>query len=342
MPQLSLYTSLVGTFVFNQNFYAIDKALFGKDELIRNAKLLEQGKLIDEEKKLIKKHSKGSFTIIGFKTEKIEAANTVFDREIFLKMSETMLKDDSILGGLRKANILVTKNDVKESVNPDILIIQAVSSIKELEKALNMLAKRLREWYSYYLPEFSASIEDHERFAELIASKDRNSLLKELGIKKDDSMGAEIGKEDLEQITQLAKKLQVMYALKKEQDQYLEKLMKKNCPNVQAVAGTFIGAKLLEQAGSLKRLVGFPSSTIQVLGAEEAFFRHMKTGSKMPKHGFISQHEFMSKVPQSMKGRIARALADKISIASKVDYFKGEFVGDMLRKKVEDRLKQGK
>lgn len=84
----------------------------------------------------------------------------------------------------------------------------------------------------------------------------------------------------------------------------------------------------------------FPASTIQVLGAEKALFRHMKTGAKPPRHGVIVQHPLLSGAPQKMHGKIARALADKISIAVKVDYFKGKFIGDKLRKGLEEKFRK--
>jgi len=96
-------------------------------------------------------------------------------------------------------------------------------------------------------------------------------------------------------------------------------------------------AKLIALAGNLKKLVEFPSSTIQLLGAEKALFRHMRTGAKAPKHGIIHEHPIVSKAKE--KGKAARAVADKISLAVKVDYFKGKFIGDKLRKELEEKFK---
>ena len=110
------------------------------------------------------------------------------------------------------------------------------------------------------------------------------------------------------------------------------------CPNTKAVCGVLTGAKLIEHAGSLKRLSEMPASTIQILGAEKALFRHMKTGAKPPRHGIIVHHPLIAKAPEKIHGKIARALADKISIASKVDYFQGKFIGDKLKKELEDKF----
>jgi nucleolar protein 56 len=115
--------------------------------------------------------------------------------------------------------------------------------------------------------------------------------------------------------------------------------MDKFCPNIKAVCDVMVAASLIEHAGSLKRLSILPSSTIQILGAEKALFRHMKTGAKPPKHGIIVNHSLIAKSPDKMHGKIARAVADKISIAAKVDYFQGKFIGDKLRKELDEKFK---
>jgi nucleolar protein 56 len=114
--------------------------------------------------------------------------------------------------------------------------------------------------------------------------------------------------------------------------------MKRYCPNLLEITGMMLGAKLIAKAGSLKRLSQFPASTIQVLGAEKALFRHMKTGARPPRHGMLIQHPIVAQAKQKEHGKRARTLADKISIAAKVDYFKGEFIGKKLKKELIDKF----
>jgi nucleolar protein 56 len=241
-----------------------------------------------------------------------------------------------VLEKLREDNIAATKKAVKSSVKKDHMIIQAADSLYEIDKAANMLAKRLREWYEYYNPEFSKSIEGHEKFAELILTKTKRELLAEIRLSEADSMGADIPKVDLDAILALAARVNSLYNLRKQLEQYIEDEMKKLSPNMTAVAGGLVGAKLLSHAGSLKRLAMLPACTIQILGAEKALFRHMKFKARAPKHGVILQHPLLQKAQN--KGRAARAIADKISIAVKVDYFKGKFIGDRLRNELEKKL----
>ena len=240
---------------------------------------------------------------------------------------------------MREATILITKRKVAESLRPEYLIVQAVNNVDEIDKVANNLAKRLREWYELYNPEFSKSIEAHEKFTELIQQKTRKELLAEIGMTEAESMGAEIPAEDMKPIMDLAKQISELYALRARHAEYIETTMTRLMPNVTAMCGSMIGAKLLAIAGSLEKLALFPASTIQLLGAEKALFRHIKTGAKPPKFGIIINHPIVARTNPADKGKSARMLADKISIAAKIDFFKGEFRGDSLRKEVEEKFK---
>jgi len=114
-------------------------------------------------------------------------------------------------------------------------------------------------------------------------------------------------------------------------------LMKEYCPNFLSITGPSIGSKLLAQAGSMKNLVEMPSSTIQLLGAEKALFRHLTTGARAPKHGYILQHPIVKKAKK--KGRAARALAEVISMAVRIDYFSGRDATKELEELLEKKLR---
>lgn len=239
---------------------------------------------------------------------------------------------------IREQSILLAKKAIKESVGRDLLIIQAISSIEDIDRAINILVNRLREWYGYYNPEFARTVHSNEAFSEIIASKSRADILKSLKLADKECMGADLDKKDIDIILELARMINENYALRKSLEKYLEQAMQEICPNIAAITGALLGAKLLAFAGSLKRLSELPASTIQLLGAEKALFRHIRGLGKSPKHGILVQHPLMEKTKLSDRGKVARALADKISIASKVDYFKGKFVGDELRAGLDARF----
>lgn len=232
---------------------------------------------------------------------------------------------------LRQLNIEETKQKLRDSVHADDMIMQSINSVNESKKISNTLVKRLREWYEMYNPEFSKKVVDQEKFCELVSKGEDK--------KQKGSMGADISNEDINSIRSLAKQAVGQYLFISKQESYLDKMMQKHCPNITAVAGALVGAQLIELAGGLKRLVLFPSSTVQILGAEKALFRHMKKNAKMPKHGVIVQHPLIAEAPKKEHGKRARALADKILLAAKLDYFKGEFLGEKLRKELEKRFR---
>jgi nucleolar protein 56 len=244
---------------------------------------------------------------------------------------------DKRLEELYRKNLLETKRKLKACVSRDWLIIQAVNAVGEINKVSNMLSRRLREWYELHNPEFSKLVFDHSKFVEIILKKSREELLKEIGLAEDETMGAKLPKEDIEPMLELAKSIKSLYELRALEEKYIEKLMKEICPNLYAVAGNMIGAKLLALAGSLEKMSWLPSSTIQLLGAEKALFRHLKTGAKPPKYGIIHEHPVILHSALEMHGKMARMLADKMSIAVKVDFFKGKFIGDKLLEEIKRR-----
>ena len=309
-----LFSNLIGSFVFDEHFKVVDKILFKDIKQFENKSQFEE--------KLKNKHRDVNVTI----------------EENQLKKILLFFKNNKYFNDFYKKNLLLTKEKIKGSVSDDLLIIQTISNIEDTEKVINILVKRLRDWYSLYNPEFSRSIENHEKFVELILKKTKEELLKEIKVKKEESMGNDLSKENLEPIMSLAKEVAQLYIFRKKQETYLEVLMKKTSPNMTELADVLIGAKLIEEAGSLKHLATLPSSVIQLLGAEKALFRHIRNKKNLPpKFGVIFAHVL---IQRNMKdaGKVARTLADKIAIAVKVDYFKGKFIGDKLRKELEKRF----
>ncbi len=317
-----IFSNCIGTFLFKDGKIAAEK-LFSDDQIISYHDKVKEGKEIAPEKDMLSKNA-GAEVLRG----KIPPG------PVLKQFSEA-----KYLKRMREASIIITKREIAESVRRDHLIIQASNNIEETDKVINNLAKRLREWYELYNPEFSKSIESHEKFAEIIQEKSRKELLEEIGLKEELSMGAAFSTEDLEPIMRLAAGITSFADLRSEQTAYVEKVMKDLLPNVNAVAGALIGAKLLARAGSLEKLSLFPASTVQLLGAEKALFRHIKTGARPPKFGLIINHPLVSRAKSSVRGKAARMVADKISIAAKIDFFKGEYHGDDLKKELEAKLR---
>jgi len=125
---------------------------------------------------------------------------------------------------------------------------------------------------------------------------------------------------------------------------YLREKMKKLAPNVAALVGETVAARLISHAGSLSNLAKFPASTIQILGAEKALFRALKSRGekKTPKYGLLYHSSFIGKANQKNKGKVSRYLANKLAMCSRIDFFSEDRFDDYgveLKNQIEERLK---
>ncbi|MBS3167651.1 hypothetical protein J4216_00825 [Candidatus Woesearchaeota archaeon] len=209
---------------------------------------------------------------------------------------------------LRELNLKLTRESLVKETSRDVLIIQTIHTIDELIKIINRLIANLRERYGYYAPR-AAKEENAEKLLNIINRK----------IKED--IGLNLDEVDLASIIELSEEIKRLINLKESQEKYLEKITEEICPRLKKTATSLIAARLVDKAGSLKNLAKLPSSTIQVLGAEKALFRHLKTKSKAPKFGIIFAHQNISNSPQTEKGKAARRLAAEISKSTRIDYF---------------------
>jgi len=308
-----LFTNVVGSFVLDDQLEIIDSLPF--------ANMQEYEHKENTEQKLKKRHPQ----LTPLPLDKLPKVLLQF-------------KDPQYYNAFYAPNLALTKAAIKQSVTEDIFVMQTIANINELDKTINLLSKRVREWCGWYAPEVVARISDHEKLMELIGGRSRTELLKEL--KESDTMGADIPKVHVDEILLLARQVRELFRLREQHETYLQKVMQKYCPNVMELAGVTLGAKLIELGKGLKHLALLPASTIQLLGAEKALFRHIKTGARSPKHGIIINHPLIQNAAKTSKGKAARMLADKISLCARLDYFKGEFKAKEYRKELEGKLKE--
>ncbi|KAL8831581.1 MAG: hypothetical protein Q9191_000790 [Dirinaria sp. TL-2023a] len=250
---------------------------------------------------------------------------------------------------------------VKFSVQKnDNHIIQAIATLDHLDKAINTFSMRVREWYSWHFPELIRIVSENQAYARLtLFIRDKKRLsdddLPELTTQVNDdetiarsiidvakvSMGQDLSESDMEHVTTFASKVVSLASYRRTLHTYLIEKMGVVAPNLAALIGEVVGARLISHAGSLTNLCKYPASTVQILGAEKALFRALKTKGNTPKYGLIYHSSFIGKAGQRNKGRISRFLANKCSIASRIDNFSEAPTtrfGDALRKQVEERL----
>jgi nucleolar protein 56 len=251
----------------------------------------------------------------------------------------------------REVSVLRTRKAVQTAQSErGATITQTVQLLNELDKSLNVLSGKLREWYGLHFPELNRLVDDHGVYAELVRSLgDRSGLtpekLGELGLGDragrilsagEDSMGALLLPEDEEHLKSLASNLVSLYSYRESLEALIKDIAEEAVPNLSEVAGPVLVAKLIEKAGNIKKLAMMPSSSVQLLGAEKALFRARKTGAKPPKHGLIFQHPYVHAKPRKLRGKAARTLAAKISIAARADAFSGNPIGAELRRQLDE------
>jgi nucleolar protein 56 len=237
----------------------------------------------------------------------------------------------------------------------DLLVKHAIDAIGEIDKSINVLVMRLREWYSLHHPSLSRLVEDQDLYSRIVVScggrsdVDKNSLT-EAGVSEslagsimeslEKDIGAPFEPADIAVVRSLADGVQSLYKKRADLEGYVAEMMRSVAPNITALVGPLVGARLISLAGSLKDLAKKPSSTVQVFGAEKALFRSLKTGADPPKHGIIYQVPEVHSAPYWQRGKIARALAGKISIAARIDAYSKRDAGESLREKFLGRVEE--
>ncbi|MFQ6632962.1 hypothetical protein Gotur_010810 [Gossypium turneri] len=274
-------------------------------------------------------------------------------------------------GDLEKAQLGLahsySRAKVKFNVNRvDNMVIQAIFLLDTLDKDINSFSMRVREWYSWHFPELVKIVNDnylYARVAKLIEDKSKLSeehvpalteilgdedKAKEVVEAGKASMGQDLTPVDLINVQLFAQRVMDLAEYRKNLYDYLVTKMNDIAPNLASLIGEVVGARLISHAGSLTNLAKCPSSTLQILGAEKALFRALKTRGNTPKYGLIFHSSFIGRASSKNKGRMARYLANKCSIASRIDCFSGNrdssfprgstVFGEKLREQVEERL----
>ena len=239
----------------------------------------------------------------------------------------------------------------------DTMIVQAIGLLDDLDKELNTYAMRVREWYGWHFPELAKIIQDNIQYAKSVkfmGTRDKAAALDFSGILEEEvetrlkessqiSMGTEISQEDLLSINDLATQVIELSEYRAQLYDYLKSRMTAIAPNLTVLVGELVGARLIAHAGSLVNLAKHPASTVQILGAEKALFRALKTKHETPKYGLIYHASLIGQSSQKFKGKISRVLAAKCALAIRVDALGDSAdatIGIESRAKVEARMRQ--
>ena len=242
-------------------------------------------------------------------------------------------------------------------------VIQSIALIDLLDKDINSFCMRIKEWFSWHFPELGKIITDNYVYIRIVnLIEQRKNLIEnqeELKPKLDEitldpeiskaiidsaliSMGSEISEADLINIKYFSDRVENLIKYREKLNNYLKNKTNKLAPNTSALVGEIVTARLISHSGSLSTLAKYPASTIQILGAEKALFRALKTRSATPKYGLLYHSSFIGKAKMKNKGKISRYLANKLAMCSRIDCFSGEVTddyGNELRTQIDERLK---
>lgn len=325
--------SVAGLFVFNEKNKLIKHIVFERDpeKIAEKLNSFDSGKDFKELKEVKTE----------FKYLVLDQPNQATDyfKENFRKiiLDTGFVKDNAELNQLMNSVAIErAKTNISKIERRDKLVIQTVSSLNDLEKILNTMSERLREWYGLHYPELD--IREHEKFASQIAKYgNRDNFEKSVR-----SMGMKLKEEDVKILQEYAKSLKELYELKKNIEKYLEDVVPKEMPNLNSLLGSILAARVLALAGSLEKLAKMPSSAIQLLGAEKSLFRFMKDKKikRPPKFGLLFTHPDISSAKKELQGKVARLLSSKLTIAARADFYTKKDISEELLKGYKEKLKQ--
>ena len=369
--------SVIGVLALDDEGKIIEESLFPRKpvEIAERLERINSGEVIDELETLIRRLRKKGYEVFVFEdldlarsihgrlgvSYEVESPSSVaksFRRNIEEYAVKTQfLKSSTELAKLiHDVSMEMSRTSVRRAAERrDFLIVQAVETLDDLDKTLNLFANRIREWYGLHFPELSRIINNHETYAKLVRDLGERKNFSEENLRKTSlpkekinkiikaaqtSMGANLRDDDIDKIQILCSQYMNLLTARRKIEGYLKEMMKEEAPNLSAIAGPILGAKLIALAGGLENLAKMPSSTIQVLGAEKALFRSLRTGARPPKHGVLFQHVLVHGSKRSLRGKISRALAGKIAIAARTDIFSDVYIGDRLKKDLLEKIEE--
>lgn len=373
----TVIVSVIGILSFDEDNRLIDRSLFPKEPKKAADLLLklEAGKIIDELANLIERLKAKGNTFFVFESpaiarnahEKLRIAVEVVQpaqagelvrRDLEKLATETGFakEADEVRVWTHDVTMESTKLKVRKAAEKrDLLAVQAITTIDDLDRTTNLFMGRAREWYGLHFPELDRLVEKHETYARLVLDLSKKDNFTEEHLKQEGlpevkakqiamvaekSMGADLEEDDLLQIQNLCRSTLQLFDARQSMEGYMDTLMEEVAPNLKAIVGALLGARLIALSGGLNNLARMPASTIQVLGAEKALFRSLKTGTRPPKHGIIFQHTIIHEAKRWQRGKMARAIAGKLAIAARTDAYSGRYAGDVLKAVLERRIKE--
>lgn len=238
---------------------------------------------------------------------------------------------------IREKAIQRTRKQLKSGVDRDKHVIQAVKTLENIKDNNSEQINQFREWYKIHFPEFIEEIQEDEHLIKLLGrglNKKEMSSFQEMA---ENSTGQKLPPQEQKILEKTLKNIQKNQEHEEELKEYIKQTVEEEMPNLNAILGPILTAKILTHVGSLEKLAKQPASTIQMLGAEKALFRYLKGQGTPPKHGVIFEHDKVNTLPEDKRGKMARFIANKTALAARLDQYGDKDKGDEYREKIQEK-----
>ena len=368
---LKIYSNVSGFFLLDDDGLLIEAKLYPKNPELIALKIhnLSQYSISEELESITQKYADKAF-----ETNSVDIMHFLKDLDIKcdLDAKSNIYKDfvervpriliernhvsnqDEFEKLVKEVSIQLSKKRVTHSSQRiDKNVVHGILSMDDIDKTTNLFSSRIREWFGVHFPEILKEIQSHLTLCKIISevgtrenfteekinsygfSIEKSKRIVELAKK---SMGANFEERDLKPLQDMSNRTIELYEERDKLESWIEREMRRIAPNMLAIVGAPIAARMIALAGGLRELALKPASTVQLLGAEKALFRSLKTGAKPPKHGIIYQMPELHSCPWWQRGNISRAIAGRLTIAARVDAFQGDFIGDQLKAEVDRKI----
>ena len=313
--------------VIDENFEILEveycKRSLNKEQVAKRLNLLSSGVLLEEARHLQQRYPE---------------AILIDSSDEFLENVELPYPDDERMKILDEAALLLSKQNVDDSASdPDRRLEHLIRASEELRSSWVLLEARLIEWIVLLLPRARMEV-DRNRLAKIINSSTSISDLADYF--KVTPPKVPPTESEWQVIKNWAESVANLQSQLDRIESTVRELSLEHLPSLSAISGPLIAAKLCVAAHGRMRLARLPAGTVQILGAEKAFFSHLKQGTKTPKHGLIYSHVFISRSPKPVRGRISRMLAARMSLAARIDAFDGTPWGEEEFRLIEEKVEK--
>ena len=368
---MKIYSNVSGFFLLDPEGSLVEAIIYPKDPEIIALKIhnLSQYSISEELESITQKYTEEAFETnsvdvmyflkdLSVKCE-LNAKSTVY-KDFVEKVPNILIErgyitdQDDFENLIKEVSIQLSKKRVAlSSQRLDKNVVHGILSMDDIDKTTNLFSSRIREWYGIHFPEILKEVQSHLTLCKIICDiGTRENFTEEkinsygFSIEKSkrlvdlakNSMGAYFEKKDLKPLQELSNRTIELYEERDKLESWIEREISRIAPNMLAIVGAPIAARMIALAGGLRELALKPASTVQLLGAEKALFRSLKTGAKPPKHGIIYQMPELHSCPWWQRGNISRAIAGRLTIAARVDAFGGEPMGERLKNDVNNKV----